>query len=137
VVAWAGVAMVADDGIFEPDEWEIKVRDADRIGLRFRSDSGKFQEIVLPRSMVPGLIARLVAEIGPGQGVPIAGSLRPGQTILVQGFGGRRLPDGSAVLTLFVHLPDENRDVTIPLELSATNVVELVAILAGNHVDDR
>src|SRR5437763_14237359 len=122
--------MVADD-IFEPDEWEIKVHDGDRIGLRFRSDNGKTREVVVPRSMVPGLIARLVAEIGPGQGVPIAGSLRPGQTILVQGFGGRRLPDGGAVLTLFVHLPDEGRDVTIPLELSAANVVEFVAILNG------
>ncbi len=28
--------MVADD-IFEPDEWEIKVHDGDRIGLHFRS----------------------------------------------------------------------------------------------------
>jgi hypothetical protein len=43
-----------------------------------------------------------------------------------------RHPDGSANLTIFAHLSDENREVTIPLDLSAENVVELVGDLLGN-----
>ena len=120
------------DDIFEPDGWKVERHDGVSIKLTLHSDSGRSVSVILPRSTIPGLIARLVAEIGPGQGVPIAGSLRPGQTILVQGFAAHRQPDGSANLTLFAHLSDENREVTIPLDLSAENVVELVGDLLGN-----
>jgi hypothetical protein len=112
----------------------VERHDDARIKLILRSDSGESLAAILPCSTIPGLIARLVAEIGPGQGVPIAGSLRPGQTILVQGFGTRRHPDGGADLTIFAHLPDERRDVTIPLALSAGNVADLVTDLKHQPV---
>jgi hypothetical protein len=115
---------------FEPNGWEVARHDGERIKLIFHCDDGVSRAAILPRSTIPGLIARLVAEIGPGQGVPIAGSLRPGLTIQIQGFGACRHSDGGANLTIFAHLPDEDRDVTIPLPLSTQNVVELLDLLS-------
>ena len=124
--------MTEDSAPFEPDEWEVEAHGDGTIRLVLRSDSGRTLAAILPRATIPGLIARLVAEIGPGQGAAIAGSLlRPGLTLQVQGFSARRHPDGSADLAILAHLPSERRDVTIPLELSAENVSEFVAMLTG------
>src|SRR5438477_5124579 len=115
---------------FEPDGWEVERHDDAQIRLTLQSDSRGDLPVILPRSSIPGLIARLVAEIGPGQGVPIAqSSFRSDQTILVQAFAARRHRDGSASLTISAHLPDQTRDVTIPLELTPKNVKELITML--------
>jgi hypothetical protein len=120
---------MADEDL-EPNEWEVEPHDADHIKLVLRADSGRRLAAILPRSTIPELIARLVSEIGHGQGTPIAPSLlRPGLTIQVQGFGARRHQDGSADLTIMARLPEEGRDVTIPLPLSPADVDELVKML--------
>jgi hypothetical protein len=118
--------------LFKPDEWKVQAHDADHLAVTLACDSGQSLTAILPRATIPGLIERLVGEIGPGQGAAISRlSLRPGLTIQVQGFGGRRHPDGSADLAIFARLPDEGREVTIPLELTAQDVVELIAMLNG------
>ena len=124
--------MAADD-VFEPDECEVALsKDGESVRISFRRDNGTSREAVLPRKWLPGLVAQLLAQIEPGSAVPIdQGSLQIGRTFVVQGYNVRKRPDGGCLLTLFVDLPDQGRIVTIPLELSAPEVSEIVAILNG------
>lgn len=48
---------------FKPSAIEVR-SETESITLTFRSGSGEIREIAIPRATVPGLISRLVSEIG-------------------------------------------------------------------------
>jgi hypothetical protein len=118
------------DVVFDPDGWEVAPQGSDQIKLIFPSDNDGTVTVLVPRAAIPPLVARLVAEIGPGQGAAISPSLlQPGRILQVQGLAARRHPDGSADLAIWTHLDDPPREVTIPLALSPENVAELLTML--------
>ena len=117
---------------FRPDECETFLsEDRKRVKIVFRRDSGETQEAVLARTWIPQLIVQLQTRIEPGQATPIdRGSLRIGQTFSLQGYQVGHRPDGSAILTLFVDLPDQGRVVTIPLVLPPPEITQFIQMLA-------
>lgn len=109
-----------------PDETDIRVSDED-VTLDFRTDNGESRVVVLSRKWLPTLIARLMQETEPGQAVPIdRNSLQIGASFSVQGWQIQHRSDGARRLVLAVDLPDQGRVVTIPLELSPSDVQNII-----------
>jgi hypothetical protein len=117
---------------FEPDDCEaVLIENDTKVRITFRRDSGASREVILPREALPQLVELLISKIESGPLVRIdQGSLRPGQTFVVQGLRVQKISDGSQLLTLTAFLPDQGRSVTIPLELSAKDARELIAMLS-------
>jgi hypothetical protein len=109
-----------------PDEAEMST-DGEDVVLDFRSDSGESRAVVLSRQWLPGLIARLMQQIGPDEAVPTdQGSLQVGARFAVQGWQVQHQSDGARRLDVIVNLPDQGRVVTIPLELTPPDVQSLI-----------
>jgi hypothetical protein len=109
-----------------PDEANIGPEGEDII-LDFRSDSGESRAVVLSREWLPGLIARLMHQIGPEEAVPVdQGSLQVGARFAVQGWQVQRESDGARRLDVIINLPDQGRVVTIPLDLTPPDVQNLI-----------
>lgn len=116
------------DGEFIPDEAKID-EDGENIKISFRRDNGASREVSLPKKWLPGFVAQLVSKIEAGQMVPISrGDLQVGRQIAVQGWTIAKHPSGGRRLVLFVDLDD--RVVTIPLELDASDVKSLISELS-------
>ena len=112
---------------FKPDETEQHPSSDGGLTLIFRRDSGETRSIVLGRGQVAALAAALIGEIGTDRVVPIdRASLRIGQPFAVEGFQVAHSTDGGRCLIVQVHLPDQGRVVTIPLELSPQDVAALI-----------
>jgi len=123
--------MGVEDDVFEPNGCEADLIDGGtKVRLSFSRDNGTSREVVLSRAWLPQLVALLIGKIESG---PLAridqGSLRPGQTFLVQGLRVRKISDGSQLLTVSVALPDQDRTVTIPLELTPEDAEALILML--------
>jgi hypothetical protein len=114
------------DEAFEPDECEVFAED-DKVRIRFARDDGSSREILLQKGQAPSLAELLISKTESSRLVRIdQRSLRPGQTFVVQSFRVQKISDGSRLLTMTVFLSDQNRIVTIPLELSTGNAQLLV-----------
>jgi hypothetical protein len=116
------------DEAFEPDDCEaVLIENDTKVRITFARDNGTSREVVLPREALPELVALLVGKIERGPIVRIdQGSLRPGQTVAVRGLRVQKISDGSRLLTLTALLPDQGREVTIPLELSPDDARQLI-----------
>jgi hypothetical protein len=104
-------------------------------GLHFRLNfidaAGKSRAVTLTRDTLPLLAAALHSKIGDGKIVPIdQKSLRAGANILVKGWDIVKRPDLGARLTLYVEMLDQDRVVTIPVDLSPENVTSLIIQLS-------
>jgi hypothetical protein len=109
-----------------PDEAEMST-DGEDVVLDFRSDSGESRAVVLSRQWLPGLIARLMDQIGPDEAVHTdQGSLQVGARFAVQGWQVQRQDDGARRLDVIVNLPDQGRVVAIPLDLTPPDVQSLI-----------
>jgi hypothetical protein len=111
-----------------PDEADIST-DGEDVVLDFRSDAGESRSIVLSRQWLPGLIARLMHQVGPDEAIPSAtdqGSLQVGARFAVQGWQVARQSDGARRLDVIINLPDQDRVVTIPLDLTPPDVQSLI-----------
>lgn len=109
--------MTDDD--FKPDDLQFQIsEDGKSVRLIFTRDNGEYREVVLRRSSLPSLVAGAQNLLSPQDAVPIdRDSLRPGTIIRLTGY--QFSPRGKKLgLTLFLELPDQDRGVTIPLNLS-------------------
>jgi hypothetical protein len=106
-----------------PDEADISA-DGEDVVLDFRSDAGESRSVVLARQWLPGLIARLMHQIGPDEAVPT--ELQVGARFAVQGWQVARQSDGARRLDVIINLPDQDRVVTIPLDLAPADVQSLI-----------
>ena len=106
---------------------DVKERpDGKRLRLNFTGEGNKNRSVVLHREGVPLLVGALHSKIGHGTVVPIdKESLRAGANIQVQGWDLANRPDRSVLLTIYLDMTDQNRVVTIPVELSQENVTAL------------
>lgn len=128
---------MATDGPFRPDECETMLsEDGESVKMVLTNDVGERQEAVFDRRWIPSLITQLQRRIVPGQATPIdKDSLRPGQTFSLQGYEIWHEQDGSARLTLFLDLPDQNRVATIPIELTPKDVAAIIERLSAKPGD--
>ena len=109
---------MADDD-FKPDELQFQIsRYGEGVRLIFSRYDGQRRTVVLRRSDLPSLVAGAQNLLSPQDAVPIdQDSLRPGTIIRLTGY--QFSPRGEKLgLTLFLELPDQDRGVTIPLNLS-------------------
>lgn len=101
------------------------------VTLNFENKDGALRSVTLPRSRIPPLLSLLQTKIEAGSVTPInPGSLFAGQSFALEAYQVFRNPDGSARLLFFVRLPDQqDRGVTMPVDLTAVEVAELVNLL--------
>lgn len=99
-------------------------RRGDELMIRFSALSGESALVVLSTRQLSALVARLVRE-NEAVLVPIdRESLGSGRPLVPHSYEVRRHVDGRRLLSLMVRL--ENRDVTIPFELSPLDAAALV-----------
>jgi hypothetical protein len=117
---------MTDSTDFIPDDTDFEERD-DSIKIFFRRNNDTSREVTLLKKWVPVFVSQLISKIEEGQVVPIdKNSLQIGQSFSVQGWNMTKRQNGGRRLTLFVDLPDHGRVVTIPLELSSSEVAKLI-----------
>jgi len=118
---------------FIPRETQVaSIEGGAKLQVIFREEEGATCEVILLQEQVPGFVAQLVSHIEQGQVVPIrAQSLRIGRDFQFVGWSiQRNAADGRRRLIALIDLPDEGRQVTLPLEFSEADVEELRRQLA-------
>ena len=118
------------------DDFEVAgvdvARNGELVKLIFLDRDDNTRPVVLHQHGIPQLIGALQQHIAAGKVVPMTPkSARIGAIYALEGHGIRKNPDGSAVLTLFVNLPEEGRTVTFDLPLAAKDAQALAKQLGG------
>ena len=112
---------------FYPEELQVQEVDSIRVRFSWADRNGKRQAEVLSKSQLPWVLALIQSQTAAGSGAPInLAALRPGRSIEVTGmqFGSQA---GHLVLSTFVHLQDEDRDVIIPLRFNRDDVTSCIS----------
>lgn len=120
------------DNEFEPNGFNTARDAAGNVRLRFYRDDGREVSIIIPGASLPLLLQELQRQIGSSGGQTISAvDLQVGRAFQTVGRQVRKTPDGGAVLTLGIELPDPHRVVTLPIRFSPEGVAALLDDLKG------
>jgi hypothetical protein len=115
------------------DGVEVEYEDPSVVTICFVGKDGERRPVTFRRSNLPPLITLLKSKIEVGSVTPInSGSLVPGQRFAIEGIQPISKPDGSAQIVFWIRLPDDNnRGVTLPVDLSEDERLSLIKGLGG------
>lgn len=110
-------------------------RDGRTLRLQFLHDDGRILGVIIPRSRAPMLMAELQTRIVPGSLVPISKrGLQHAEAPSIEGWQVTRKFGGSTRIMLFLQLGEDNRQVSLPIELTLPQLDDLLDDLGAARV---